>query len=303
MRNCTGATQMKVSLARFVGIVLGLGLCFSPIPAFALITLPFSTTYDCAEQRQFDGTWVTCQGLGNNGDWTTKNGSKEQITSAANYPLGGGGRGQRHWIGNSIDNTNGSGSISYSWNGRVQEIYVRWYTRWEAGIKLNTEQGQIRKQKIIYFNGAGCGSAVAGCVFDVEGSGWSFTMAGTSLKQSLNGNTGWDGLFGGGNNAPSDGRWIRIEIHLKNETSGSANDGRARLWVDGALAFDWQNIDFKGSDGFDHFSLPSNHGFITVGSPPRDMYQDFDDVAVRTTGPIGPIGGTSLPPPANLNVR
>ena len=121
MRNCTRARQMIVSLARFVGIVLGLSLCLIQTPAFALITLPFSTTYDCAEQTQFDGIWVTCQGLGRAGDWTTKNGGKEQISSAANYPGGGGGRGQRHWIGNSIDNTNGSGSISYSWNGEFKK--------------------------------------------------------------------------------------------------------------------------------------------------------------------------------------
>ena len=231
MRNCTGATQMKVSLARFVGIVLGLGLCFSPTPAFALITLPFSTTYDCAEQQQLDGTWVTCQGLSNNGDWRTSNGSKEQITSAANYPGGGGGRGQRHWIGQSSGNTNGSGSISYSWNGRVQEIYVRWYVRWEAGLRLggDTPPGSVRQHKLIYFNGSGCGSAVAGCVFDVEGNSWSFTIAGTSFNQALNGNTGWDGLFRcSGYTCQSDGRWIRLEIHLLNETSGPANNGRAQ---------------------------------------------------------------------------
>jgi hypothetical protein len=289
---------MKVSLARFVGIVLGLGLCFSPTPAFALITLPFSTTYDCAEQQQFDGVWVTCQGLSNNGDWTTSNHSREQITSAANYPGGGGGRGQRHWIGQSTDNTNGSGGISYSWSPRVQEIYVRWYVRWQTGIKLGNPQGQVRQHKLIYFNGSGCGSTVAGCVFDVEGRVWSFTIAGTSYHQG----TGWDGLFGGGNNAPSDGRWIMIEIHIKNATGG-LNNGRARLWANGVLQLDVQNLNMKGSNGFDHFSLPENHQFTTVNGAAQDMYEDIDDVAIRTTGPIGPIGGTSLPPPANLRVQ
>jgi hypothetical protein len=298
---------MKVSFARFVGIVLGLGLCFSPTPAFASITLPFLTTYDCPEQQQLDGTWVTCDGQGNGGDWTTSNGSKEQITSAANYPGGGGGRGQRHWIGNSggaaePNNTNNSGSISYSWNtGRVQEIYVRWYVRWEAGLKLgNATTGLVRQHKIIYFTGAGCGAAVAGCMFDVEGSGWSFTIAGTSYRQG----TGWDGLFGcSGHSCQSDGRWIMIEIHLLNETSGPANDGRARLWADGVLQMDLRNLDFKGSNGFDSFLLPSNHQFTTLNGDAADMYEDIDDVAVRTTGPIGPIGGTSLPPPSNLRVR
>jgi len=286
---------MKISLARFVGIVLGLGLCFLPAYAFA-VSLPFSTTYDCSEQAQGSPGWVNCDGLSSAGAWTTSNGSVEQITSAANYPGGGGGRGQRHWIGQSSGNTNGSGSVSFGFP-EVQEIYVQWYVRWQAGLKLGGNTPPIaRAHKVIYFAGGGCGSGVAGCYFDVQGSVFGFILAGTPYHAG----TGWDGMFGG-SNAPSDGRWILMEVHLKNSTGG-LNNGIAQWWVDGVLRLNFSNVDMKGSTGFSSFSLPENHQFTTVGGACCDMFEDIDDVAIRTTGPIGPIGGTFPPPPANLRI-
>jgi len=293
---------MKVIFARFVGpvlvLVLGLSLCFLPAYA-ATANLPFSTTYNCAEQAQGTLGWVNCDGISSAGAWTTSNGSVEQITTAANYPGGGGGRGQRHWIGQSSGNTNGSGGLRFSVS-EVQEIYVRWYVRWQAGLKLGgNTQPIVRAHKMIYFAGGGCGSGVAGCYFDVQGNFFGFILAGTPYHAG----TGWDGMFRGGSNAPSDGRWILMEVHLKNSTGGLSN-GIAQWWVDGVLQLNFTNVDMKGSTGFSDFHLPENHQFTTVSGACCDMFEDFDDVAIRTAGPIGPLGSTPPPPPAApRNVR
>ena len=289
---------MKGSFARFVGIVLGFGLCFSP--AYA-VTLPFSSTYDCAEQAEGSQGWVTCDGIGPYGGWTTANGNGEQITSAANNPGGGGGRGQRHWIGQSSGNTNGSGSTGFSFP-RVQEIYVRWYVRWQAGLRLggDTPPGSTRNHKVIYFTGSGCGTSTQGCYFDLKGGSFAFVQSGFPYDQG----TGWDGLFGGsGYSTQSDGRWIMFEIHLKIATGGQ-NNGVAQWWVDGVLKLDVNNVNFSGSNGFTGFTLPENAQFTTVGGACCDMYEDIDDVAISTTGPIGPVGGTSpISAPTNLRVQ
>jgi hypothetical protein len=70
--------------------------------------------------------------------------------------------------------------------------------------------------------------------------------------------------------------------------------------VDGVLQLNITDVNMKGSTGFSYFHLPENHQFTTGGGACCDMFEDIDDVAIRTTGPIGPIVGTSPPPPANL---
>src|SRR5688500_1127099 len=107
---------MKKILARLIGPALGLSLCLLPVPALALINLPWSTTFNCPEWNQSLGllaSIVKCNGLAGGGAWTSSAGSKEQITSAANNPSGGGGRGQRSWIGDGVNNGSGGMSVSF----------------------------------------------------------------------------------------------------------------------------------------------------------------------------------------------
>ena len=255
--------------------------------AHAQLTLPFSTTYNCAEQDQRTAGWVTCDGIKKHGDWTTSSGSREQITSAANYPGGGGGRGQRHWIGPSYGNTDGSGSVFFPFAAMQQEVYIRWHTRWQAGLKLGGITAPIlRAQKLVYFTGTNCGQS-GGCVFDIEGSGYSFTVNGTSVRCG----GGWDALFGGVN-AASNGQWISFVLRVKNETN-NANNGIVQAWANGQLVCDLQSVDFKGSTGFGGFAFPENHQFTTVNG--ADMYQDLDDVTISTT--------LAMTPQAPTNVR
>ncbi len=71
--------------------------------------------YNCAYWTQKTASipassLLNCDGLSQNGEWTTTNGSREEITSAANYSGGAGGSGQRHWIGDTMGGSGGSGS-------------------------------------------------------------------------------------------------------------------------------------------------------------------------------------------------
>lgn len=249
--------------------------------AYATITLPFSTTYDCAEQDQSTVGWVNCDGLAKNGDWTTSNGSKEQITTAANYSGGGGGRGQRHWIGDSgpigpTPSSNGSGSIRYSF-APVSEIYIRYYVRFQQGLQLHI---QSQAHKLIYTN--------LGYV-DIKTSQFAFVNSGTGQSYTNSNTYGWNDLFAGQPNCSSicdaDGQWHWFEMHLK---TGNGN-GVAQVWIDGALILNRSDVTISTSLTFDSFAIPENAGATTVNA--QDMTEDIDDVAVRTTGPIGPLSG------------
>jgi hypothetical protein len=291
--------SMRIA-GKHVAFVLGLGLSLAPSVSLAQVALPFSTTYACPEQSQKDTMWVTCDGIKGGGGWTTSNGSGEQITAAANYPLGGGGLGQRHWIGQSSGNTNNSGGVFYRFSQTVQEVYIRWYIRWQAGLKLGGDTPPIsRAHKLVYFTGSYCGQP-GGCYFQMEGSRYHFVINGVGYPAGM----GWDSMFGGGGNAPSDGRWIMMEVHLKNATIGQ-NNGIVQWWVDGKLVMDHRNVGMQGSTGFSAFAFPSNHQFTTVQGACCDMYEDLDDVAIRTAGPIGPISGSSSSnlPTAPANIR
>lgn len=264
--------------------LLLLGLLLAPLVVHASVTLPFTTTYNCAEQQQADGTWVTCDGLNSFGGWTTSLGAKEQITTAANYSGGGGGRGQRHWIHDGKNDN--SGSVSYSITNAGTELYIRWYFRFQTGLGLGPTTGP---HKMLYFNP--CANNGGGCYFALADTTVRLTVAANNFD---NGATwGFNNMMGG---STSDGNWHWVELHVK-KISNTGADGIVEAWFDGVKRLDRNNVVFNsgGSDpgplgSFDGFTLPENGEFSIAGGV--DKFEDLDDVAIRSTGPIGALSGS-----------
>ncbi|MCJ7816956.1 MAG: hypothetical protein MUP55_03815 [Candidatus Aenigmarchaeota archaeon] len=271
----------------------------SVTPVFAAVNLPWSTTFNCADwggsAAGFDAT-LTCDGLERGGRWGTAGGTWDSITAAANYSGGAGGKGFRHWIGDGV-NSQGSG-IKITFPSSVDEFWLRWYMRYETGFNWQS----ISYQKVWYIN---IGHPNCVCW---EPIGWN----GTRLALLYNGaNTpyggaGWDTWYAGGAIGPSghrtsDGGWHYFEIHLKKEVAGG--DGVYDYWFDGVLADHRTNVVFNSGGasvgvGWDHMVIDNNR----YPSNGRDMYNDFDDLAVSTTGPIGPIStGPDTTPPTRSN--
>lgn len=93
--------MIRIVPVRNVILILAIALA-SPQVSEAAIDISsgfWSTTFNCPEQKQRDAAWLTCDGLARYGDWTASTGQVEQITPLANMAAGGGGSGQRHWIG------------------------------------------------------------------------------------------------------------------------------------------------------------------------------------------------------------
>src|SRR3989304_8335453 len=122
---------------------------FYPDISLSAVNLPWSTTYNCPEWTQSDGLYppaINCDGLTGYGGWVTRDGKEEQITSAANYPGGGGVRGQRQWVGDGTNNN--SGGIKITFNSPQPELWIRWYMRYELGFQWDP----LHYDKILYIN-------------------------------------------------------------------------------------------------------------------------------------------------------
>ena len=298
-------TKNKIII--FFGIILAIiffaNAFFYSSPSYAAVSLPWSTTYNCSDWTQ--GQTLSCDGISTYGDWTTSNGSKEQITAPANYPSGGGGKGQRHWLGDGY--TNNSGGLTVNFSSPQSEIWMRWYMRFEQGFAWN----YLNNYKLIYVN-----TGTSRVILGWDGSNYLRVRV-DSTNQNYNNNInfpagGWDAVMVNGGtyiqtsangatpgqiNQTSDGQWHIFEIHLKVDTNGT--NGIIEWWVDQVKVTNVTNANLNAVP-ISVAVIGSNSTYPLNG---RDMYVDYDDIAISTTGYIGPIvsGDTTAPTqPTNL---
>lgn len=238
------------------------------------VTLPWSTTYNCPETDQFQQGWPNCDGLGVWGLWTA-NGKGEQITTAANNPLGGGGRGQRQWNGDGHNVVSGGARISFS---PVNEIYVRWYMRYQLGYKWE----HLSYDKILYFSGTNIPEFYSEDYWNFYVSGYDHTIPSAGFSTANGGATG-------------DGKFHCYEIHEK--INPGTNDDIGEFWLDGTYKGRVTGFDYNGP--FTGFGIGENQDSPANGTT---AYVDFDDIAIQTTGPIGCLS-SATPPAAPTHLR
>lgn len=262
--------------------------------ASAAVTLPWSTTYNCADWTQSNGLYnINCDGLTGSGSNVASDSYgtyEEQITAVANYSGGVGGKGQRHWIGDG-GASNNSGSLKIAFNNAQTELWVRFYMRFETGLQWNT----LTEYKILYIN-TGYSNALIFAFDNADKIGVSKVGSGQGFSQT----GGWNTVMANGGtdingNKTSDGQWHAYEVHMKADTNGT--DGISEVWVDGIKKASFTNLNLGGSTGWTTILIGSNARTPSNG---RVMYVDYDDIAVSTTGYIGPItgGATDTTPPS-----
>ncbi len=279
-------------------LVLAFSLTLVTDAAASISSFPWSSTFNCSDDITYQGGVYqpNCPDYSENVNGTGAKGCHNAeigIYSDANNAAGGGGRGLRKWICDGMNAHTGGMSISFS--TPQPELYIRWYMRYEAGFQWQA----IRWHKLIYlspaivfellgpdnlsltcYTGTKCGPAANGkargqVVYGPQGCGWNTLYASGPRA----------GFFG---NRISDGSWHAIELHVKMETSPTANNGIWQVWVDGVEKINVTNVNFNnGAGSFTGFLLPSNEAMPANGKP---MYVDFDDLAISTTGPIGLLG-------------
>ncbi|NTW27246.1 MAG: hypothetical protein HGA36_02910 [Candidatus Moranbacteria bacterium] len=280
----------------------------------------WETTFNCPEWIQNNA--LSCDSLDLFGSWfTTMENKGSQITASANNPLGVGG-GFRHWIGDYIQNAvnisnDNSGPIGPEFPSPQQELWIRWYLRFEEGMAWDDATYTGTKlypyyHKLLYIYSAGTTQVIPGFVIS---DNMALTAQATSNYYQVatpSGSGDWNRINGGNT---GDGEFHLYEVHIKMDTNQT--DGVGEFWIDGALvasnyAVDWSDGDAFAKQGWEYIKIGNNQAWSHNN---RAVYEDFDDIVIYNTTPpnldtngnpfIGPIGyGDMTPPsvPSNLSV-
>lgn len=268
------------------------------------VSLPFSSSFGASGQC---GEWIQTQGLStstvNCDGWTGYADSScdashaESITTSANNPSGGGGRGNRHWIGDILNQASGGIRLTVT---RSRELWIRTYRRYQAGFRWS----DLQDEKIMWFGWTSdANTAIPGWYKD-RIRYWNQYQSSPSGNSVIQGNAGygWDWLMSGkpaggvnGNGAtPSDGLWHSYEFHVKMNSAPGVYDGEEDIWLDGVQVLHATGVNFGGGSGWADILFNINQKY---GGNGGCAYVDMDDVVISTTGYIGPTGGGGAPPP------
>ena len=204
----------------------------------------------------------------------------EQITSAANYSGGGGGRGQRHWFHDS--NNAVSGGVLADFLQDYAELWIRVYIKFQAGFNWGT--GVSAHTKLLYLHDSApyCAPGFVNNVVGIQ----------TSIVSNCDSTTTWQDVMGGDT---SDGLWHCYEWHVKMDTNGA--DGIAQCWLDNVLILDKSNIDWGTGTGWNRMEIGENHTVCDNANGPIGSafaYIDFDDLVVSDSARVGPLAGNSI---------
>ncbi len=207
-------------------------------------------------------------------------GNYSQVNTDANHPPGT-GNGARFWVGDGQNIQ--SGAISVTLPSAQQEIWIRYYIRYEAGFNWSN-QGY---EKHLYIRTAPGPAVVTGF-----GGGGRFYVysAGNSPSASLYSSLTWNNQMANPANV-SNGEWIAFEVYLKMDTNGT--DGVTRLWIDGNLVLDREDVNHSGGssavrEGWTYFDFNNNQDRPDNINGPIGRsyaYVDYDDIAIYNQTP------------------
>ena len=192
-------------------------------------------------------------------------GNYSALNAAFNNPLGS-GKGFRGWHSDTTNSHTSwfTTSVTHSSN----ELWIRIYHRWQSGTRLGS--GYI---KMLYMNELG---PTPNILLEMDTGGMRFLNPGAVVANFRSG--GWNDIFPSG---VSDGNWHCFEYYFRTGSNGAFS-----YWVDDVLKGSSTGISVPSITGGLSFRV-NNSGF----SNGTCMYEDMDDIAISTTGRIGPLGG------------
>lgn len=253
----------------------------------AAVSLPFSSSLNtpgqCGEWDQSQGlNSVNCDGWTGYGTWNNGPPYYESVTTAANNAGGAGGRGIRHWVGTGKNSNSGGMRLTFN---TQSELWIRFYKRYAAGFSWSPMQ----EDKMLWLGGTSGAPETA--IFSYSRDSFRFWNQNQSSPPGNNtiygtANTGWNNVMG---RSVSDGLWHCYEVHVKMNSSPGVYDGVEQAWIDGVLVLDATGVNLGGGPGWGNANFNINSDYaVPVGGQGA---VDLDDVAVSTSGYIGPIGG------------
>lgn len=278
-------------------------LCALLFPSLAhAVTLPFSTTFDCPESHGYSPVYgsgwqagVGCDGFDRGGDNRCSPGELPSwISSDANMPGGGGGRGLKVYVGGPSRNNN-SGGLALPLSQSYQQLWVRLYMKYPSGMR-STIGGEDWGHKILWIYG----TENRANILEPDPSGIKVWNQGQTSQVLLDSGWSWNQIWGHatpGANLTADGQWHLWELYIKYD-SGS-HDGVQTVWIDNVQRLHQTGLNIN-TQGANRINIHTNQSGVEGGAC-VPIY--FDDIAVSATGRIGPLGGTTytVTPSAGAN--
>jgi len=293
--------ENNISKLKILIILAGifLGIFCSVEFSQANVTPPWSTTFNCADWYTGQ-TWNSsnCDGMdlinaGNTLSCTNKPDGFSRMDASSNNPLGI-GKGWRMVIGDGSNHNTAAPRLSFP---AQSELWLRWYMKFELGMSPHTvppPSGQTNYNKLVYVR-----PMASGGVIDMLPDGFSWGVQGcrypnNDVNRYSSPGSGFNGLNGypPGSDGQGDGLWHWIEIHMKIDTNGA--DGIFEAWADGVQFFDIHDGNYCATP-ISSLTFFTNQTYATNNNC---MYEYIDDIAISTTGYIGPIGTPDTTPPA-----
>jgi hypothetical protein len=241
------------------------GSCFA-----AAVNLPWSTTFNCDDWTQSQGT-LTCDGMITHGIWycTDSENRGETINSSANYSGGGGGKGQIHYLGPALDEN--SGGLKIILDTPVSEFWFRAYVKYDPTITWSS----YNYQKMFYITGAGAPIPGGYIIPELFGGGGGHP---DQFNMALASGNNWSGIGWGWTSKFSDGNWHCVEFHIKANTKSSPYNGVVQVWIDDTLIINLSNRNLGSNNGqWTTFFWGSNVSGMS-GSTCKAVY--YDDIAI-----------------------
>lgn len=223
-------------------------------------------------------------GISQYGGFPTLSGSWDVINASGNRS-GSAGKGYRHAIGDGSNNGGGAILITFP---AVSEFWMRWYVRYPLGFKWSDpgDFGDLVFNKQIYTLMPGGAQIFGGLVWGAVG----FNVQGDPVDHGQGAgnhmsNLTWRAAYGGGGTT-SLGQWHLMELHVKINQNAGVSDGVIEFKFDGQLIYSRTGIRIATVNGVkvSQIRIGENHCCPANG---KDVYQDFDDIAVSNTGWIG----------------
>jgi hypothetical protein len=290
----SAALAFMPSIAFATTLIIAFIAMMAPTAVFA-VTLPFQTTFNCPESHGYSPVYgpgwqngFNCDGMIRDLDYTCMPGELPSwISSDANMAAGDGGRGLKVYVGGP-DRNNNSGGIAIPIDSPVQEFWIRLYMMYPLGMR-STIGGEQWGHKILWITGPDNRANI----LQPDPSGIQIWNQGQVSEQVLDTGWTWNQIWGHatpGANLTADGQWHLWEMYIK--YNSGANDGVQSVWIDNVLRLHQTglNINTLGANLIRiHVNQAGVDGGVCV-----PIY--FDDIAVSTTGRIGPLnGGTPAP--------
>ncbi len=277
----------KISLVIFFLLIF-----FEVQKVNAQIVTPWSENFDSYPDGILNGGNVI-NDLTSGATRSCSSGQFTQLTSDAAY--GGSGKGIRFWHGGQAvppwelfpGKNDGSGNVIINLATPVNEIWVRFYKRYQYGFTWLV----MDEEKVLLFSDGEGGAPVifSGAVADKfdnfvgahKYDTWKFwNQDHMDPFENVYGesNTGWVATQG---SAIGDGLWHIYEIHIKKQSGDLGTDGAEEFWVDGVLKMSRKNLNLGTAWPKKHMAFEVNLsqvGDTGIGC----FYIDIDNIAIST---------------------